>query len=545
MVKTFPRHRAPGSRSHPGPPGQSPHGTNVIVIGAGHNGLIAACYLAQAGLDVTVLEAAPEIGGCTTSFTPIAEAPHHRVVPCALDICLMRATTVVRDLNLDRFGYTEIDIDPFYVFLDPDGGSIAFWNDPRRTAEEIGRFSRKDAESFLRLARAVDAATGALLPMMLTSPTRPEPAKLSAAVRGMARNGRQVLSLRSLLQQTAFEAIDAWFEHPLVRGGLSVVATGAGLPITADRTGAFLGFLGFLHRLGTGRPLGGMQALPDALARCLAAAGGRVRISCPVEQILVRGKAVTGVRLTTGEVLEAQAVMASCDPKTTLTRLLPAGVLSDRHAARVARIKTANQGMAFLRMDLALGGQSFLSRHEAWRGDGLDLRKPSAFIGDLEGTLAATEEAQRGLLPESFPFIGNLTTGLDPSLAPDGQDVLYLWSSTMPAHPPEGWGSLAERAAKTMVTQAAGYFDGIEQLELGRWVETWPDLVGRIGASDGNPYHVDFTEAGPLRPAVGFAGYRTPVPGLFLTGAGTHPGGTVTGIPGQLAARALLRDRRR
>jgi phytoene dehydrogenase-like protein len=141
-----------------------------------------------------------------------------------------------------------------------------------------------------------------------------------------------------------------------------------------------------------------------------------------------------------------------------------------------------------------------------------------------------------------MPFVGIIATGADPSLAPDGQDTLYVWSGWTPHDPPEGWDALADRAGAELTEHAAGFYDGIAQLEIARHVEAWPQLTARTRVPDGNILHVDgnLLRQGPLRPAAGFGGYRTPVPGLFLTGAGTHPGGSVSGIPGQLAARTLV-----
>src|SRR5438093_241827 len=122
----------------------------VVVVGAGHNGLVAACYLAKAGLDVVVVEANDWVGGCTTSAPLVEGAPDHLINPCAQDICLMRISTVVEDLELERYGYAEVEVDPPYVAPLPDGSTLAFWRDPIRTADELRRFSKRDARAYLR-----------------------------------------------------------------------------------------------------------------------------------------------------------------------------------------------------------------------------------------------------------------------------------------------------------------------------------------------------------------------------------------------------------
>ena len=155
---------------------------------------------------------------------------------------------------------------------------------------------------------------------------------------------------------------------------------------------------------------------------------------------------------------------------------------------------------------------------------------------------AAVDAATAGRMPDPMPIAAVLPTGPDPSQAPDGQDTLYLWAGWAPRNPPEGWDALAPRAAQAMVDHAALYFDGISELELGRFVEPWPLLEERTRVPNGNPYYVDllFARNGPRRPALGLGGYTTPLGGLYLTGGGTHPGPSVSGIPGQLAARKVL-----
>lgn len=515
--------------------------SDVIVIGSGHNGLVAACYMARAGLDVLVVEAADWIGGATSTAALVPEAPNHKINPCAVDIVLLRGSTVVADLELERFGYRDVNVDPAYVGLDPEGASIAFWRDPRRTAEEIRRFDRSDADAYLEFARTVDAAVDVLLPMLLTHPTRPAAKNLLAAAARGLRHPRRLAEVAHWFTASAPEVIDEWFRHPMVKGPMAMMTGIAGPPITVDGMAANLLFFGFIQRLGVGRAVGGTQALPDALVRCLEAHSGRVRTAAPVASLLTSGERVTGVRLEDGEELTARAVVASCDPHQTLTRLLPPGILSDKLAARAEHIPTDNLGAAYLKVDVAASAHLKLRRHEAWRGDGLDLRIPGAFIGSLEEMVTAYEQATAGILADPLPFAGVVPTSTDSSQAPAGQDTLYLWVGWAPRRPTEPWSTLVSSAGKALVSHAAQYYDGLETLEIGRWVESPEDFVDRVRAP--HAYHVDLSvlRNGPLRPAAGFAGYRTPVPGLFLSGAGTHPGPSVSGVPGQLAARTVLK----
>jgi phytoene dehydrogenase-like protein len=516
---------------------------DVLVIGAGHNGLVAGCYLSRAGLDVLVVEADREIGGCTRTTNVIGAAPGHLINEGAVDFLWIRASTVVADLNLRSFGYRSVDLDPAFAYLHRDGSSLAIWQDPRRTAEEIRRFSPPDAAAYLEFARQQEALIEVMMPLMLSNPVRPPARVLLGALRTGATNVRRVGPMVRLLRDSAAEILHDRFQHPMVRdmvAGMAAIAA----PITLPGSGLTLLFGAMVHRLGMGRPIGGSQALPNALARCLEHHGGRIRTSAEVEQLLVDDRGVHGVRLTGDEELTARAVIASCDPKQTLTRLLPPGVLSARQQARARGIPTENMGAAHLKVDVAFSGRLKLPRHQAWRRDDLDLRLPSCFTGTIDELSRAVDAAGSGTIPDPLPFWGIVPTGPDPSQAPDGQETLYLWAGWMPPQPELGQRAYKPAAAEALIKAASEYYDGIERLELGRLVRTPVELAADLRLTDGQPWHVDFNRRalGPLRPALGFGGYRTPVDGLFLTGAGTHPSPGVSGIPGQLAAGAVLRS---
>jgi phytoene dehydrogenase-like protein len=514
---------------------------DAIVIGSGHNGLVAACYLAKAGLDVLVCEANDWIGGCTSTSSLIPEAPEHRIGPCAQDFCLIRLSTIVDDLDLRSHGYAEIEVDPAYVIPGPDGETLAFWRDPVRTAQEIRRFSRRDARAYLDFLELLEAGMGAGIPYVLGDPTRPSAQTLREGARAAVRHPRRLASLARMAAGSAADAIDARFTHPLVRGGLLALAA-VGAPVTEKGSGVNALFPAIVRHAGVARPVGGAQVLPDALKRCLEAHGGRVRTSAEVTGVLTAGGRASGVRLASGEELAAGVVVSAMDPATTLRDLVPAGVLPDRVAARVAKIPSDSAGAAYLTVHLALSGQLDFSRLQAQRDDGLDLRRTALLSGSFEDMVEAVQASQAGRLPAAPPVAIIAPTGVDPSQAPPGQDTVYLWSGWAPRRPPEGWDALAPRAGQDLVDQASRYVDGLGELEIGRFVEPWTVLHQRTRVPDGNPYYVDLVlqRNGPLRPAPGLGGYTTPVPGLFLSGGGTHPGPSVSGLPGQIAARKVL-----
>jgi phytoene dehydrogenase-like protein len=514
---------------------------DAIVIGAGHNGLVAACYLAKAGLDVLVLEANDWIGGCTSTAAHVREAPDHLINPCAQDFCLLRLSSVVAELGLRRYGYREVLVDPAYVAPLPDGSTLAFWRDPVATANEIKRFDRRDARAYLRFLEMQEVGMGAGIPYLLADPTRPPLEAVRAAITNGVRHPRRMAELARMVVGSAAEAIDARFRHPIVRGGLlSLAAVGA--PVTHRGSGINALFPAIVRHAGVSRPIGGAQILPASLVACLEDHAGSVRTEAEVAEVVVRGDRVAGVRLASGEELRAPIVVAAMDPARTLREMVPSRLLPERIARRVAEIPSENGGAAYLTTHLALSGRLDYSRLERLRDDDLDLRRTALLCGSFEDMVSAVEAATSGRLPDPMPFAAVLPTGPDPSQAPAGQDTLYLWAGWAPRRPPEGWEALRERAGQALVDGAATYIDGVRELEIGRFVEPWPVLAQRTRVPNGNPYYVDllFSRNGPMRPALGLGGYSTPIEGLFLTGGGTHPGPSVSGIPGALAARKVL-----
>jgi len=525
---------------------------DVIVIGAGHNGLVAANYLADAGRRVLVVEANATIGGFTSSTRAIPGAPDHLSHPYSFDPFFWDSFPPARDLRLDRHGLRRVRVDPGLVYLDPDDASIAFWEDPRSTAAEIERFSRADARAYLEFARLLRAFSDVALAYFVTNPVRLDVRPLARALRQAARHRRQLRDIAALATGSAATAIAERFEHPVVRNALHAVA-GSTIPNSADGSGAGFLWLANQHRHSHQHPIGGIQALPDALARRLTSLGGQLQVNAPVAEILVRAGRAVGVRLADGRELAAtEAVVAGCDPKTALGKLLPEGALPDRFRARVDAIPVRNSGYGQAKVDLAFSGPLSLDRFAKWRGDGLDLRRPMHVLATEAGIERAFARSAAGLLPhaDDFSMWNVIPTGADPSQAPTGQDNFYCYLAVAPYEVEGGWDvpgatglTVRQRLGDAVVAKLARFYDGVETLELGRRVLTNEDFERLVGATGGNITHVDMvlSRGGPRRPARGLAGYRTPIQGLYLGGSGSHPSGGITGAPGYLAAREVLR----
>ena len=388
----------------------------------------------------------------------------------------------------------------------------------------------------------ISAAVEIGLPAMQTNPVRPE---LKPILKTLGRTGRHARKLAEIARWAASsqaETVEEHFESDIIRAALMI-----GLPFMshhADGSGWALIYLGILSKYGVAMFEGGTGAFPKALVQCLREHGGAVRTDAEVEQLVVRGGRVIGVRLAGGEELFARrGVLTAFSPKQTLTRLLPSGVLPAALQNRAEHIPTRTRGFADYKLNIALKGRIRMTRHEKWRGDGLDLRMGANSFHTYQETLAAQGAAIRGEVPEHVPGLAQVTTSVFPSMGPAGCDTWWFWSGLTPSDPHVGWEQARDEITKNVLAQSEPYYEGLEELEVGRRALALPDIEERFHAIDGSVYHVDpiLSRFGATKPAWGFGGYSTPVPGLFLTGSGTHPVAGISGMPGQNAARTMVR----
>lgn len=522
----------------------APH--EVIVIGAGHNGLIAANYLQDAGMSVAVFEQAEKVGGMTSSSRPFAAAPDHVVNDYAVDAFLWDAFPPATQLNLERYGLRRVAVEPGHVYLHPGGASIAFGNDVMQTADDIRRISPRDARGYLEFVELVEGMADAVVAVASSHPKRPTAGALLRVARGLIKSRKNISTLSMFPLASSREVIAERFEHQIVRDALHTACGSVVANSTPGTAAAFI-WLATMHRFVSRRPIGGMQAIPDALAARLRAHGGRIETGAPCTEILVEGSAVRGVRLADGRVVRSSIVLAACDPKKALTRLLPDGALPEEVSARAKAISTDNSNYGNIKLDVAFSGRLGLDRFAKWRRDDIDLRQPSHMVGTEGGNQTAFARAAAGLPSDSsaqfvWPAI---PSAADPTQAPEGQDVLYAFGIA-PVRAEGGWdAALSEEAGNAVFEHLATFYEGMADYEIERRVLTPVDFAERTGATDGNCMHVDMvpSHVGPLRPARGLGGYSTPVAGLFLGSSGTHPGGAVTGAPGYLSAREVTRQR--
>jgi len=522
----------------------SPRKTDVLVIGAGHNGLVAACYLAKAGMSVQVVEASPTVGGMISTNPIFPDAPDHLINEGGIQASLFRSSGIVEHLDLGRYGFKQIIADPFHVHLDPDGPSLAFWHDPAKTVDELRYFSRKDARAYEEFARSLDAAMDVAIPYMNSHPLRPGGKALREILPAALKKRKDLWPLTTFLTTSHREFIEERFDSPLLRAAL------ASMPpfcwMTQDGTAWALIYVAMCHRTNSARFQGGTGALTNALTQCLVDHGGSVRVSSRVSELITRGGTVVGARLDDGEEIYADTTLASCSPKATLARMLPAGTLPDHLERRAHAIPTNVLETTTVKIDVAVSGRLTMPRHTKWRDDGLDLTAPIVSWQTYEDHLDAWNSAVQRKYPENECFIGIVPSRLDPTQAPDGQDTFWAWSGIFPRNPAIPWESMREEIGQKMLAESALYYEGLDTMEINRRVMSAPELEERFNVPDGNVYHVEPVgmRFGALRPAQGFGAYETPVPGLWITGAGTHPTGGISGLPGKNAAEALIRSHR-
>ena len=521
--------------------------TDVVIVGGGHNGLTAGCYLAREGLDVLIVEAYEKVGGMTATTATLPTAPEHKFNEGAIQLTgIFRMSEIAAELNLPAFGLQEIPVDPAHLQLGADGSSLGIWKDRNRTIRELERYSRKDARAWREISETLDAIMPPILTYMKSHPTRALTWEMVKALAGTARRPGKLAPVLHFMTASHTEILDELFESELPKGALAAMA--AFQRMEADMTSAVaLIYLGVVQRVANSMPVGGTFGLPKSLAACFEHHGGRIRCNAKVEEITVQGSRATGVRLANGDVIRArQGVMAACHVQLALLEMLPDGTLPDHLVTRIKDIPVTKTQATSLKINVALKGRVSAQRFMDQRDDDLDPAAVLTAWHTLKQQSDAWNDVCRGDWPDPVPVsCAIFPTHVDPTMAPEGQDTFWLWSGVIPVHPRIPWEEVRDEIGQKVLADAAGYFDGLDSLEIDRAVLGGPDIEARFNAPWGNVYHVDPLPSrfGPLKPALGLGAYKTPVEGLYITGASTHPTGGVCALPGKLAAQTFMRDK--
>ena len=513
-----------------------------IVIGAGHNGLTAACTVARAGKSALVIDQRPIIGGLAASHNYLPEAPEHFLSLGAMDDALMAATGLAKEFRLRQHGYEDILLEHPYGWMNEDGDTLLLFRDFDRTVDEIARYSRRDAQTYRDIRNAIDLVMEMLAKLGARHPAQIGKLDIAQLLLKAIGDRRTRKLLPRMLTSGGFELIAETFESEAMRG-LWAFWSSMFSPATVPGGGIGLAGFGNVQRDGIFRPKGGMSGMMRGFEGFLQEHSGEIRLNAKVARIDVTDGRATGVTLTNGETLTAhKGVLANCAPQVALGELLPEADRSDLISDSLKHIPANSVAVAPFKIDMAAGRLGYNRAQEKRNAlDKADLRKTTFMTGTLEQHMQQHQACLRGE-PVSFntPLYFSILSGADPSIAPAEGDVLYIYVN-VPLHPVNGWQKEKQAYSAQIMAEASRFIDGLDS-EIGR-IETCPeDFIQNFSAPNGSYFHVDLlpTRLGMNRPAPGLGGYQTPIKGLFLAGSGSHPNGGVCGLPGKLGAECAL-----
>jgi phytoene desaturase len=512
---------------------------DVLLIGAGHNALICAGYLAQAGYKVILLERRHTVGGAVVTEEHV---PGFKFDLGGSAHILIHHTPIVQDLNLAAYGLDYIDLDPLFFAPFPDSSHFTIWKDVERTCASIAALSPEDGDNYRRFIRTWEPLAEGMVQSFLEPPTA---GNLLRNLVWKARGGGNQTERLSDLLRGYGQVLRQSFRDPRVAAAIGWMAAQSGPPPGEPLSAPFALWHPMYHRSGMKRPRGGSGMLTQALARMIQAHGGQIIAGAPVVRILVeRGRAV-GAETAGGIRITARAVVSGAHIHTTL------GMLRET--------ETSPQARALLSSARTGNGFGMIVRYA------LDeLPNYTALPSPADGTpgpqhhalqficpsLVYLERAYGDYLggqPSRDPALIAMTfSAADPTLAPPGKHTLFLWGQYYPYQLADGqsWDVIGQGVAERMLDKLAEYAPNVKNAVIGQLVETPLFLERELGLLRGNVMHLEMSidQMFMLRPALTLSNYRGPVKGLYLTGASTHPGGGIMGAAGRNAAQVLLHD---
>jgi len=520
---------------------------DVLIIGAGHNGLTCACYLARAGLKVTLLERRDVVGGAAVTAEFL---PGFRNSLASYTVSLLHPA-VIRDLHLARHGLRIVERPMLNFAPQPDGGDLCIGNTLAETQQSLARHSARDAERLPAYGAMLEQVATVLRELTVLTP--PNVGGGLSELPGLLRLSRTWLGLSRAAQRDAWELftrsagelLDWWFESDALKGvyGFDAVVGNYASPYTPGSAYVLLHhcFGEVNGRKGIwGHAIGGMGAITQAMAQEARQLGVEILREAEVRRVTVERGAVTGVELADGSQLGARAVAASVNPRLLYLSLLDAGDLDPDFRSRIERWRC---GSATFRMNVALSElPHFTCRPEP--GPHLSagiLIAPS--LGYLERAYHDARRDGRSREPVVEVLIPST---LDDSLAPPGAHVASLFCQHFAPTLPDGrsWDDCEDAAAELIIDTVTRYAPNFRASLLGRSVLSPLGLERVLALTGGDIFHgaLSLDQLFSARPVLGHADYRGPLRGLYMCGSGSHPGGGVSGLPGRNAAREIARD---
>jgi phytoene dehydrogenase-like protein len=523
---------------------------DVVIVGAGHNGLTCAGYLARSGLSVKVVEQRHIVGGAavTEEFHP-----GFRNSICSYTVSLLNPK-IVSDLELNRYGLNITTRDYSSLTLGHDNKFIHLTKDEERNARQIARYCQKDAEGFHAMEVVLEQVADVLRDLVLETPPNVGGGLMDAFRAGKIAN--RVRKLSPELQRETIklftmsvadylaEWIDgetlsgAWVYVALVGNMQSIYAPGSAYVLLHHMFGEVNGIKG-----AWGHAQGGMGSITQAMAKSAEAHGVDIEVNAPVADVIIKNGVARGVRLQDGREIHARVVAANTNPKLLFSKLVDSQHVPASFSREMSNYRCRSGS---LRMNLALSGLPDFSclekeqdREPFLRGSIL-LSPSKAYAETAYSEAIATGWSKAPMVEMFIPSL------YDDSLAPKGQHVMSMFCQHFNPELPEGqnWDDIKEQVADQIIDTVAQYAPNLKDIILGRMVLTPLDLERDFGLVGGDIFHgcLHMDQTFAMRPTAGYANYRMPVANLYLCGAGAHPGGGVTGCPGHNAAKEILKD---
>ena len=508
---------------------------DILIVGAGHNALVCGGYLAQAGYRVILLERRHKAGGAVVTEEII---PGFQFDLGGSAHILINHTPIVRDLQLEKYGLDYIDLDPLFFAPFPDGKHFTVYKSVDQTCQSIAEISPVDADNYRKFINRWQPMAEGMVGAFLNAPTPLNLTRYLVFGQGFTRKGLD--QLPELLKGYG-QVLRESFREPYVPALIGWMAAQSGPPPGEPLSAPFALWHPMYHVSGMKRPRGGSGMLTQALQKMIEAHGGQVLTGAAVVRLLVEGRRVVGAQVADGtKIIASRAVVSGAHIRTTLA------LLGDAPPAAREKIERARVGNGFGLVIRAAVRE--LPDYAALPGQPMPHHIGMQFMcPDLDYLERAYGDYLAGRPSTNPALIAMTWSAADPSLAPPGQHVLFLWSQYFPYELASGesWDDIAERESERIFGVLRRYAPNITPDKIiGQLIETPLYLERELGLHRGNVMHLEMSvnQMFLFRPALSLSEYRGPLPGLYLTGASTHPGGGIMGAAGRNAAAAILHD---